>query len=125
MKKVADNGRSNGKYKGVRIRADLRLAIYLRDGFTCLYCCKNLHDAKPFDITLDHLIPDSKGGSNDPKNLITACRACNCSRRDLPLSRFAGPETRKHIQRNRNRSINRYRILAKALIAGESNDPQK
>lgn len=122
---VADNGRSGGKYKGVCIRADLRLAIYLRDRFTCLYCCRDLHDAAPMDITLDHLVPDSKGGSNDPRNLITACRACNCSRQDKPLSRFAGPEARKHIARNRNRAIAKYRKLAKAIIAGESDDPRK
>jgi len=122
---TADNGRSNGKYKGVCIRADLRLAIYLRDRFICLYCCRDLHDADPRDITLDHLVPDSQGGSNDPRNLITACRSCNCSRQDLPLSRFAGPETRKHITRNRARAIAKYRKLAKAIIAGEQDDPRK
>ena len=122
---TADNGRSNGKYKGVCIRPDLRLAIYLRDSFTCLYCCADLHGVDPRDITLDHLVPDSRGGSNDPRNLITACRACNCSRQDKPLSRFAGPEARKHIARNRARAIGKYRKLAKSIIAGESDDPRK
>ncbi len=126
MKKIASNGRSSKRgYKGVQIRADLRLAIYLRDRFTCLYCCKDLHGAHPSDITLDHLVPDSKGGSNAPANLITACRACNCSRQDKPLSRFAGPEARKHITRNRRRSITKYRKLAKAIIAGDQDDPRK
>lgn len=124
-KQTANNGRSNGKYKGVCIRPDLRLAIYLRDRFVCLYCLRDLHDAHPTDITLDHLIPDSKGGSNDPANLITACRSCNCARQDKPLARFAGPETRKHIARNRARSIAKYRRLAKAIIAGEQDDPRK
>ena len=119
------NKKPNGKYKGVTVRSDLRLAIYLRDRFTCLYCCADLHGAAPSDITLDHLVPDSKGGSNSPRNLITACRACNCSRQDKPVSRFAGPEARKHIARNRARSIARYRKLAKAIIAGESDDPRK
>lgn len=119
------NKNSNGKYKGVCLRPDLRLAIYLRDRFTCLYCLADLHGAHPQDITLDHLVPDSKGGSNASENLITACRACNCSRQDKPLSRFAGPETRKHIARNRRRSIAKYRTLAKAIISGESDDPRK
>ena len=125
MGNTASNGRANGKYKGVCIRADLRLAIYLRDGFCCIYCCRDLHGAHPTDITLDHLRPDSKGGSNDPANLITACRSCNCSRKDMPLSRFAGPECRAHIRRNTRRSIKKYRRLAKAIIEGESNDPRK
>lgn len=116
MKKPA-NGR-NGKrgYKGVCIRRDLRLAIYLRDRFTCLYCLADLHGADPRDLTLDHVIPDSEGGSNDPSNLITACRHCNCSRQDAPLTRFTGPETRAHIRRNTRRAIARYRRLAKDLI---------
>ena len=123
--KTANNGRSNGKYKGVCIRPDLRLAIYLRDRFTCVYCCKDLHGAHPTDITLDHITPDSKGGSNDASNLVTACRSCNCSRQDKPLARFAGPECRAHIKRNTRRSIAKYRALAKSIINGESHDPRK
>jgi len=115
---MATNGRTAGKYKGVCIRADLRLAIYLRDRFTCVYCLRDLHDANPMDITLDHITPDSRGGSNDPRNLVTACRSCNCSRQDKPLNRFASTEARQHIRRNTRRSINKYRTLAKALIAG-------
>ena len=118
---MATNGR-NGKsgYKGVRIRKDLRLAIYLRDEFRCIYCCENLHDAHPQDITLDHLVCASDGGSNDPSNLVTACRSCNCSRQDQSVARFASPLARKEIRRNTRRSINKYRRLAKAIIADET-----
>ena len=125
MTKTAHNGR-NGKsgYKGVCIRKDLRLAIYLRDSFTCVYCLADLHGAHPTDITLDHVRCDSDGGSNDASNLVTACRQCNCSRQDNPLSRFAGPETRKHIRRNTRRSIKKYRVMAKAIIAGTTEDPR-
>lgn len=123
---MASNGRNSERgYKGVQIRPDLRLALYLRDRFTCLYCLRDLHGAAPSDITLDHLVPDSRGGSNDPRNLICACRACNCSRQDKPLARFAGPEACAHIARNRARKIDSYRTLAKAILAGESDDPRK
>lgn len=118
------NKRKNGEYKGVCIRKDLRLAIYLRDAFRCLYCCKDLHGVDPTDITLDHVKCDSDGGSNDPSNLITSCRHCNCSRQDKPLARFAGPETRADIRRNTKRKIAQYRTMAKALIAGETEDPR-
>lgn len=129
--KSAKNGRtgrraasSRRSYKGVCIRSDLRLAIYLRDRFACLYCLRDLHDAAPSDITLDHVECCCDGGSNEPANLITACRGCNCSRQDKPLNRFAGPETRAHVKRNTSRSIARYRVLAKAIIAGETEDPR-
>lgn len=131
MTNKAKNGRSGKRasdsrraYKGVCIRKDLRLAIYLRDRFTCLYCLRDLHDAHPTDITLDHLVCESDGGTNASTNLITACRACNCSRQDQPLSRFAGKETVAHIRRNARRSIAKCRTLAKAIIAGETEDPR-
>lgn len=112
---------SRRAYKGVCIRSDLRLAIYLRDRLTCIYCLADLHGAHPTDITLDHV---SAGGTNEPANLVTACRACNCSRQDKPLNRFAGPETRAHIRRNTARAIGQYRRLARAIIAGTTEDPR-
>jgi len=111
--------RSQHQATGQWIRADKRLAIYLRDRFTCLYCCRDLHDADPADVTLDHLRCQSDGGSNHESNLVTACRACNCARQDKPLARFAGPETRAHVRRNTRRNLRPYRKLAKAIISGE------
>lgn len=121
---MPSNGRNAGRYLGVRCRKSLRLAIYLRDGFMCLYCCRDLHGAAPTDITLDHVVPDVDGGSNDASNLITSCRSCNCSRQDKPLSRFAGPETRAHVRRNTRRDLSRYRTMARAILAGETEDPR-
>jgi 5-methylcytosine-specific restriction endonuclease McrA len=105
---------------GQWIRAEKRLAIYLRDAFLCIYCTRDLHDADPRDVTLDHIKPKVDGGSNHETNLITACRACNCSRQDKPVSRFASPEARAHIKRNTRRSLTKYLKLAKALISGET-----
>lgn len=113
---------SRRRYKGVSIRKTTRLAIYLRDDFRCVYCLRNMTNAAPFDLTLDHVTAHADGGSNDPSNLVTACRACNCARQDQPLARFAGPETRKHIRRNTRRSLRRYRVMARALIEGKTGD---
>lgn len=121
-KRANDSRRS---YKGVCIRTDLRLAIYLRDRFTCLFCCRDLHGAHPTDLTLDHVRSASDDGSNDPSNLYTCCRSCNCSRQDKPLRLVAGAQTRAHIRRNTARSIARYRRLARAILAGEISDPRK
>lgn len=117
---AAKKARSPHQPTGQWIRAEKRLAIYLRDGMACVYCLADLHDADPRDITLDHVKPKSDGGTNHESNLITACRSCNCSRQDKPLARFAGPETRRHIRRNTARKLARYIVLAKALIAGET-----
>ena len=118
------NTTKTGKYKGVCIRKELRLAIYLRDSFRCVYCCGDLHGVAPTDITLDHVRCQSDGGSNDPSNLVTACRSCNCSRQDKPVAKFCGPETRKDIKRLTSRSIAKYRTLANAIIDGATEDPR-
>lgn len=115
---------SRRAYKGVVLSKTTRLAIYLRDSFTCVYCLADMHGAAPSDITLDHVRAHADGGDESPSNLVTACRHCNCSRRDLPLTRFAGPEARQHIRRNTRRSMRPYVRLAKAIFAGATEDPR-
>ena len=51
-----------------------RLRIYMRDKFRCQYC----GDKKGVsELTLDHILPRSRGGDNSPVNIVTACVACN------------------------------------------------
>lgn len=58
-----------------------RHAIYARDLWTCWLCSERLDPAGdpngPKSLTLDHVIPRSKGGTDEPSNLKTACRMCN------------------------------------------------
>ena len=60
------------------IRQTKRLAIYMRDGLACAYCGESVEAGAK--LTLDHLVPNSKGGSNSETNLVTACHRCNSSR---------------------------------------------
>lgn len=117
-------GSRNQANQGVRIRKDLRLAIYLRDRFSCGYCGVDMHGAEPFEITLDHLLPRSSGGGNQPSNLTTACRACNCARQDKPWVDYATGGARDRIEQRRGTDIAAYRKLAKALIAGTAGDEE-
>ena len=48
-----------------------RQNIYRRDGHKCGYCDSKSH------LTLDHVVPKSKGGGNTWENLVTCCRKCN------------------------------------------------
>lgn len=50
-----------------------RARIFRRDGGVCIYCNSMM------DLTIHHLKPLSRGGSNHPSNLVTACRTCNQS----------------------------------------------
>lgn len=77
------------------IRRTRRLALYMRDGFCCVYCGLSMIDHKPDHIELDHIDGTEYFGSpvhtND--NLVTCCQACNRAKRDLPLSDWARPDT--------------------------------
>lgn len=56
----------------------VRLRIFRRDGYTCRYCQFHADSEKEKKaLTVDHVVPLSKGGTNKPRNLVTACAECN------------------------------------------------
>ena len=87
MKPNLIRGRRNDYHGSHWIRKERRLAIYLRDGLSCVYCGNNLEDGAT--LSLDHIIPYSKGGDNSNSNLVTACTKCNSSRGDRDVADFA------------------------------------
>lgn len=93
-----------------------RLAIYLRDRFMCGYCGRDLHAAAPREITLDHLVPQCKGGTHRNENLITACLSCNSRRQHTPWRRYAPAGAVERILRVRRRALPV--ATAKAILAG-------
>lgn len=48
--------------------------IFIRDQFTCQYCGKQFDSS---ELTLDHILPQSRGGKDIWENIVTACRKCN------------------------------------------------
>ena len=58
--------------------------VYKRDNFECVYCGQSNLKL----LTLDHVIPQSKGGKNSWDNLVTACRKCNGEKSDLTLQEY-------------------------------------
>lgn len=48
-----------------------RRNVLRRDTFACQYC------GSPHDLTLDHVMPRSRGGQHTWDNVVTACRECN------------------------------------------------
>jgi 5-methylcytosine-specific restriction endonuclease McrA len=67
---AAKSARANG---GTRAWSKIRERILIRDGYLCQYCG---NDA----TTVDHVIPISKGGTDEPDNLLAACTRCNYSK---------------------------------------------
>ncbi len=54
-----------------------RQNVFRRDNYCCQYC------GATKDLTLDHLIPKSKGGRSSWVNLVTACKRCNSLKGDF------------------------------------------
>ena len=53
-----------------------RREVLKRDNHRCQYCGSNKR------LTLDHVIPVSKGGEHKWNNVVTACESCNQRKRD-------------------------------------------
>lgn len=58
----------------------LRFEILTRDGHTCRYC-----GGQPPDVvlTVDHVLPTTLGGSDEPSNLTAACKDCNAGKSSM------------------------------------------
>ena len=51
--------------------SEVRWEVWERDNFTCQRCGTRR------DLTLDHVLAESKGGTHDADNLQTLCKSCN------------------------------------------------
>jgi 5-methylcytosine-specific restriction endonuclease McrA len=62
------------RVKKSRVVKFSRANIYARDRHTCQYCGSTFNSA---DLTFDHVIPVSRGGTKSWDNIVTACIDCN------------------------------------------------
>jgi 5-methylcytosine-specific restriction endonuclease McrA len=84
-----------------------RKNILLRDHYTCQYCGQSLPAA---ELTLDHVVPKSRGGGAGWDNLVTCCKRCN-NRKGNQLPEEVGMKLIKRPQafsHHVNRQIMRY-----------------
>ncbi len=76
-----------GKRQAISYR--LRFDVLKRDGFACRYCGQ-----RPPDVVLhlDHVVPVSRGGTDEMANLCACCPACNQGKGDEPIERGTNAE---------------------------------
>jgi 5-methylcytosine-specific restriction endonuclease McrA len=65
-----------------------RRAVFARDDWTCQYC------GSRSNLTVDHVVPRSKGGSSSWENIVASCAPCN-RRKGNALPRQAGMRLQK------------------------------
>jgi 5-methylcytosine-specific restriction endonuclease McrA len=54
-----------------------RKNVFRRDDHSCQYC-----GVRGNDLTLDHVLPRSRGGKTSWRNVVACCRQCNAKKRD-------------------------------------------
>lgn len=75
-------------YDALRRRITRR-AVFARDGWSCQYC------GRAGSLTVDHVVPRSKGGDTSWENVVACCAGCNRRKGDK-LPDQAGMKPRKH-----------------------------
>jgi len=69
--------------KRKNISKKIRFEVFKRDGFSCQYCGEKSPDVV---LVIDHIMPVSKGGTNNILNLITSCFDCNSGKSNIEIS---------------------------------------
>lgn len=123
------------------LRRGLKHELKRIHNFTCVYCG---HRKPPFALQIDHMVPLTRGGSNEQENLQVTCRPCNWRKgihtdeefrdrysRLVPTERLTPPsspisqaeltaETQRTTQPNTVRKFRRSRFISKRekILAG-------
>ena len=74
-------GKKSYKRKRSHIPRGMRHEVFKRDNYTCVECGAKKEDGATLHI--DHIIPVSKGGTDELDNLQTLCSDCNLNKSDV------------------------------------------
>lgn len=69
----------------------------------CFYCRRKF---KPTELTMDHLIPLSRGGSSTKENIVPCCKECNNRKKYLMPAEFADLIAKERAEREKAESVN-------------------
>jgi 5-methylcytosine-specific restriction endonuclease McrA len=97
------------------LSASTRFAVWRRDGFCCTYCGRSGIDDQ-ITLEVDHILAVVDGGSDDFKNLTTACKACNTNKGPRGRRRPIALQTRRR-QISLNLEDDLYEVLASVAKA--------
>lgn len=78
---LLDTKTTKAKRKRTHVPKGLRKEVFKRDNYTCCECGAKKEDGATLHI--DHIIPVSKGGTDELSNLQTLCADCNLNKSDV------------------------------------------
>ena len=84
-----------------------RRNVYARDNYTCQYC--SYFANSKFELTLDHVIPKSRGGPKNWDNILNSCHKCN-TKKAARTPKEAGMKLLKEPKRPKATFIDFYRM---------------
>lgn len=87
----------------------LRKSLLIKQDFRCAYCMCNLKNQV---MNVEHVVPIRQGGTNEPKNLVAACKDCNKEKNSWALSEQRIRKMRKDTTKLRRKSIKKASIIA-------------
>jgi len=79
-------------------KGEMEMSGLVRDErkmYVCEHCC--IYCGSTDHLSLDHIIPVSKGGPDEGSNLVWACRSCNSSKGDKDIFYWYGLERMEEI----------------------------
>jgi 5-methylcytosine-specific restriction endonuclease McrA len=109
------------KKEGKRTKREVyeitRSQILLRDHFRCRECGYYKH------LEVHHIVPRSKGGTDDPSNLITLCGRCHAKKHGYAWRE--NRRKRRHTRRNRHKKLKKYLKEHKSDLSDEATKRRK
>lgn len=102
-----------------------RRNVFLRDGHRCQYCGKRYSSSR---LSLDHVLPKSRGGGDTWENIVCACLNCNVTKggrtpaeAGMPLLRTPSKPKRSPLL-VRQLASRKYAVWKSFIQAGETVD---
>ena len=77
LEKLANGGNTKVKRRKTNFTKSIRHEVFKRDGYKCCECSKTKEETS---LEIDHIIPISRGGTDELENLQTLCTACNLAK---------------------------------------------
>lgn len=84
----------------INLPPSVRMEALVHYGHRCIYCGATSKDAK---LQVDHVIPVSKGGTNEMGNLVVACWTCNIGKGNRMLLEITEGDAGVYVNTRRKR----------------------